>query len=252
VIRAPLDENQISSNLQSNYWRVRLIPEVSSTQDILKDELVSNGDCVVTEYQSAGRGRLDRTFESPAHLALLFSFFITPNTPDDRWGAVPLLAGMTVAHTLNDLSNSKNFSTKWPNDVITSSGKVAGILCERYSTGIIVGIGINVSTLTDELPVETATSIYLSTGLELDRNILLAALLKGIKEVFTQWEEGVDFRIGYRESSQTLGRSVEVQLPHSSPDKAITRGVATDIDSDGALVLDDSRRITVGDIIHLR
>ena len=252
VIRAPLDENVISNALQSNYWRVRLLPEVSSTQDILKDKLVSNGDCVVTEYQSAGRGRLDRSFVSPSHAALLFSFFITPKRPEDMWGAVPLLAGMTVAQTLNEISSSENFSTKWPNDVIATTGKVAGILCERYSTGIIVGIGINVSTLQEELPVPTATSLYLSTGVEFDRNVLLAALLNNFAEIFGEWDTGADFRESYRQTSETLGRRVEVQLPHAAGDQAAASGVATDVDSDGALILDGGRRITVGDIIHLR
>jgi BirA family transcriptional regulator, biotin operon repressor / biotin---[acetyl-CoA-carboxylase] ligase len=247
VIRASLDEGAISAQISSNYWRVRVVPEVGSTQDELKNELVSNGDCVVAEFQSAGRGRLDRKFDSAPNVALLFSFFIKPGRTS-QWGWIPLIAGMSVAQTLNEAVDSDSFTTKWPNDVLATSGKAAGILCERYGEGIIVGIGINVSTQVDELPVETATSIFIETGVELNRNDLLAALLKNFQILFDRWESGEDLIPKYRALSATIGQQVRVVLPHS----ATIEGVAIGVNAEGELILESGDRINVGDVVHLR
>ena len=127
MIRAYLDESIISAALPSNYWRVRVVEEDGSTQDELKNELVSNGDCVVAEFQHAGRGRLDRKFESVPKVARLFSFYIEP-IRSGEWGWIPLIAGAAIARSLNEATQSQNFKTKWPNDVICESGKVSGVL----------------------------------------------------------------------------------------------------------------------------
>jgi BirA family transcriptional regulator, biotin operon repressor / biotin---[acetyl-CoA-carboxylase] ligase len=247
VIRAYLDESAISAALPANYWRVRVLEEVGSTQDELKNELVSNGDCVIAEYQSAGRGRLDRKFESAPNVALLFSFYIEP-TRRAQWGWIPLIAGAAIARTLNEATQSQNFKTKWPNDVICETGKVSGVLCERYGKGIIVGIGINVSTQVHELPVPTASSIFIDSGVELDRNLLLPSLLTNFDDLLRRWEAGVDLRPNYRSLSQTIGSSVEVSLP----DSAKIRGRAIGVDEEGRLQLDNGDLISVGDVLHLR
>jgi BirA family biotin operon repressor/biotin-[acetyl-CoA-carboxylase] ligase len=247
VIRALLDQSKISAALHSDYWRVRTLVEVGSTQDELKTELVSNGQCVVTEFQSAGRGRLDRTFESAPNVALLFSFYIEPKRLT-HWGWLPLLAGISVARTLNELTDSISFSTKWPNDVLANSGKVAGILCERFGEGVIVGIGVNVTTMPDELPVETASSIFIESGQELNRNVLLAAILDNFRRILLQWEAGVDLSSTYRALSQTIGREITIHLPGSRE----LSGRAIGIGLDGELLLESGDIITAGDVVHLR
>ena len=247
VIRAYLDEDVISSHLSSEYWRVRVLPEVSSTQEILKSELVSNGECVVAEFQSAGRGRLDRKFESAPHVALLFSFYIQP-TRESEWGQIPLIIGSSVARVINKMTESNNFLTKWPNDVISESGKVCGILCERFRDGIIVGVGINVSTTVDELPVETASSLFIETGVELNRNELLAKILQEFEGLYRRWNQGENLNSAYRALSSTIGREVSVHLP----DHRTIKGVAIGIDDEGQLLLEAGDVISVGDVVHLR
>ena len=247
MIRAYLDQSKIFSSLPTNYWRVRVLREVGSTQDELKNELVSNGDCVVAEFQSAGRGRLDRSFDSEPSVALLFSFYIEPMRTAD-WGWIPLIAGIAVAQCLNEVTSTNEFSTKWPNDVLSDSGKVCGILCERFGSGIIVGIGINVSTKPEELPVETASSIFITTGLEIDRNELLPKILQRFQDLFLAWDSGVDLTPRYRALSQTIGREVSVLLPDT---RTIT-GRATGISSQGELLLENGDVISVGDLLHLR
>ena len=238
--------------MSSDYWRVRVLAETSSTQDELKHELVSNGECVVAEYQSSGRGRLDRTFESDASVALLISFYIEPRIDAVRnlesQGWIPLIAGISVAHTLNELTNSTDYFTKWPNDVISESGKVSGVLCEKYGAGIIVGIGINVSTLPDELPVPTASSIYITHGIELDRNLLLSHLLKNFYTLFTNWSTGTDLTPRYRALSSTVGREVRAVLPGGG----VLEGRAIGIGANGELLLESGDVVSVGDIVHLR
>ncbi len=247
VIRAYLDESIISSALPSNYWRVRVLGEVGSTQDELKSELVSSGDCVVAEYQSAGRGRLERNFESAPNVALLFSFYIEPMR-STQWGWIPLVAGAAIAQTLNESTDSQNFKTKWPNDVICDSGKVSGVLCERFGEGIIVGIGINVSTTVEELPVSTASSIFIDSGVELDRNHLLPLVLSRFEEFFKRWELGIDLALTYRSLSQTIGSEVTVSLPDSTK----ISGRAIGVDEEGRLKLESGDLVSVGDVLHLR
>lgn len=247
MIRAPLDNSAISTALSPDYWRVRVLEATASTQDELKTELVSNGDCVVTEYQSAGRGRLDRKFDSLPSVALLFSFFIEPRR-STQWGWIPLIAGVAVARSINRATNSSDYKTKWPNDVICESGKISGILCERYGTGIIVGIGVNVSALQEELPVSTASSIFLQSGIELDRNQLLPSLLGDFFQLFSRWESGDDLVPTYRSLSETLGSEVRVILPDSST----LTGVAIAVDEEGRLKLENGDLIGAGDVLHLR
>ncbi len=221
--------------------------EVASTQDLLKNELVSSGDCVVAEFQSAGRGRLDRKFESAPNVALLFSFYIAP-TRSAQWGWIPLIAGIAVAQTLNEETQTTSFKTKWPNDVISPSGKVCGVLCERYGAGIIVGVGVNVSTEPSELPVATASSIFIETGLELDRNTLLVAILNNFAELFMSWDSGADMKSKYRALSETIGLEVSVLFPGGGS----IEGLAISVDDEGRLNLESGELISVGDVIHLR
>lgn len=254
MIRAALDESRISALLNGStdefYWRVRVIQETTSTQDEIRQidsALISSGDCVITEYQSAGRGRLDRKFDSPSGVALLFSFFIQPERIDSL-GWIPLIAGMSVAQTLREVTESNDYFTKWPNDVLTEYGKVAGILCERFNDGVIVGIGINVSTQSDELPVDTATSIFITSGIEIDRNELLAQLLSNFSQLFLQWDSGADLKARFRALSATIGSQVKAELPSG---RAVT-GTAIGIGPDGELLLESGEQISVGDITHLR
>ncbi len=251
MIRASLDEFKISELLSlgahDRYWRVRVISETSSTQDELKTELVSNGSCVVTEYQSAGRGRLDRSFQSAPQVALLFSFYVEP-TRMAAQGWIPLIAGMATASTLNEMTESRDYVTKWPNDVLTDYGKVAGVLCEKFKDGIIVGIGINVTTEIDDLPVTSATSVLLSSGLEINRNELLPQLLINFLKLYQKWESGADLTPTYRALNSTIGQEVLVSLPGG----AELAGRAISVGADGELILESGDIVSVGDITHVR
>ncbi len=242
-----LNANAIAGALRGGYWRVSVIDEIDSTQNYLRTSIPKVGDVITAEYQSAGRGRLDRTFTAAKSSALLFSFYVEPKIEIAQLGYLSLLVGASVAKTINEITGSNNFRCKWPNDIVFGDHKVAGLLAEKFGNGVIVGIGINVSMNQAELPVPHASSIFLTTEKQIDRNDLLAKILNDLSPALTKWESGEDVVAFYRETSATLGKNVRVELPGGINIEAI----AADIDSTGALHLDNGQIITVGDVIHL-
>ena len=237
-----LDQTSINEALKGGYWSVHAVEQIDSTQSALKSSSPKHGDVIIAEYQSAGRGRLDRTFEAHPRTALLFSAYIEPRRHRDEWGFIPLLVGLSVAEVLGI-----EFYTKWPNDILSDGGKVGGILCEVHGDGIVIGIGLNVSMTEEELPVPTASSILLTVGSAPDRNALLPAILKEIAFNIAEWESGEVLTDDYLDSSATMGKRVSVQLP----DGRKIEGVAAGISNNGELLLDSGDVISVGDIIHL-
>jgi len=242
-----LNANAIAGALESGYWRVSTVEEIDSTQNYLRTSNPKPGDLITAEYQSAGRGRLDRSFVAVKSTALLFSFYVEPKIKIEEISFLPLLVGSIIAQSINELTQSKDFNCKWPNDIIFKNRKVAGILAEKFGDGVIVGVGINVSTSEEQLPVSHASSIFILTGKTLDRNLLLAKILNQLTTELRAWESGEDLTNSYRQISATLGKAVRIELPGGESIEAI----AQDIDSSGALHLDGGQIITVGDVIHL-
>lgn len=246
--RSTLDEEKLASAFVDGYWRVKGYSEVESTQDLIRQSQPQHGDVIAADFQSKGRGRLDRSFESQPEAGLLFSFYLQPELKKEVWGILPLLVGMTVAQTLNEICDVKDYKTKWPNDVLSTGGKVSGILCESFSDGVIVGIGINVNATREQLPVPNASSIFLETGQKQDRTEILIHLLNNLKKMISTWKEGRDLIADYIASSATIGELVQVTIPGGD----VITSKAIGVSSDGALELENGDRITVGDVVHLR
>ena len=237
-----LDQTSINHAVTDSYWSVKVVETIDSTQSALKLASPQHGDVIVANYQSAGRGRLDRSFEADKGSALLFSAYVTPKRESSEWGFIPLLVGLSVAEVLGI-----EFFTKWPNDILSDLGKVGGILCEVHGDGIIIGIGLNVSMREEQLPVPTASSVLLTLGSAPDRNLLLPAILKEIAFNLAEWESGEDLIDDYLDSSATMGKKVSVKLPDGSS----IEGTAAGISSNGELLLDSGEVISVGDVLHL-
>ena len=242
-----LNADAIAGALESSYWRVSVVEEIDSTQNYLRTSNPKSGDLITAEYQSAGRGRLDRKFDAEKSSALLFSFYFEPENEVKNLGYLTLLVGASVTATLNEITNNDNFKCKWPNDVLFNQKKVAGLLAEKTSSGVIVGVGINVSTSKEALPVAHATSIFLATDLQINRNELLAKILMNLQRDLQEWQSGIDLTSKYRSLSATIGSQVRIALPDGSSVEA----KAVDIDETGSLHLDNGQLITVGDVIHL-
>jgi BirA family biotin operon repressor/biotin-[acetyl-CoA-carboxylase] ligase len=247
---SPLDQGQISKDI-SSYWRVRVVELTGSTQDDLTHLADSSheehGQVLVTNFQSKGRGRLDRTFSAPAGSALLFSAYIEPKRERESWGLLSLVAGISVCDVLNTLLE-KPVTLKWPNDLLIEEKKVSGLLAQATQQGVVIGIGINVGMSKDQLPVPTATSLELEGATTLDRNKICSALLNALEENIKRFEAGEDFLELYTKLSSTIGKNVRVELPGGR----VIESLAIGVDPTGALILSDGSHISVGDVIHLR
>ncbi len=251
VPRPPLDVAEISKRI-SQYWRVSVVEVTGSTQDDIAAKIscgdALHGDVLVSDFQSAGRGRLDREFEAAPSSALTFSFFIEPERDRDEWGFIPLLTGLAVVFALQEIDSRVVTQLKWPNDLLITDSKLGGIISQAAGNGVIIGVGINVAMNAGELPVSHATSLYLNDFAQLNRNYLLPAFLKHFEELFSRWQKGEDLRHLYREKSATIGCSIRVELPGGKT----LEGQALDISAHGELILDDGTRVSVGDVVHLR
>jgi len=234
-------------------WDIRHVAETESTNaDVATAARAGapDGTVIVADHQTAGRGRLDRTWEAPAGSGLVMSVLVRPDELDPaRWGWIPLMAGVAVADAVRDAGLDP--SLKWPNDVEIGGRKLAGILVERVETeqgpAAVIGIGLNVAMTSEQLPVPTATSLSLE-GSDATRDDLLAGVLSGLA---THYEllrtEPATLRDAYLAVCGTVGSTVRVSLP----DDGTLTGAATDVDEHGRLVV-DGRPITAGDVVHVR
>ena len=250
MVREALNESAMNATLRGSYWRVSVFQSVTSTQTELATKVnLQHGDVFVTEFQSAGRGRLDRTFEATKSSALLFSLYLELNRPKFEWSVIPLLTGISLLTALKSLDQNVNFNLKWPNDLLIEEKKVAGVLVEARENGVIIGIGLNVEMENSQLPVANATSLALAKFGELDRNVILPELLRNLQATFELWESGSSMPLEqYREVSSTIGQEVEVHLPSGERLKS----QAVDINEIGELRLASGVLVNVGDVIHLR
>ena len=251
VLRTPLDEAEINSRV-TPYWRVSVVELTGSTQNDLLQLVESNnaldGQVIATEFQSDGRGRLDRTFQAPAQSALLFSFYIKPRNQRSEWGFIPLIAGLSLVRAITTIDTAMNVSLKWPNDLIINEKKCAGIIAQTTNEGIVIGIGLNVSMTPNELPVSTATSLAIEGSTITDRDLLLSHLLNTFAELFEAWEEGSELLDEYASASSSIGKKVRIELPGGENLEATVARIS----HTGELVLDDGRHVSAGDVIHLR
>lgn len=242
---------------------VEVVEEAPSTNALVVERAragAGEGLVVVAEHQTAGRGRLDRTWETPARSALTFSVLLRPTAPSRSWPWLPLLAGYAVDKALK--ADGYDAGVKWPNDVLIGERKVAGILVERVETdrgaAAIVGVGLNVGMTADELPVPEATSLAVESaaGRVPDRTDVLLAVLQTFWEAYDIWQAGGDLagmRLAesYVAACVTIGRQVRVELPSG---ETLT-GRAVEVDPSGRLVVETeagTRAVGAGDVIHVR
>lgn len=270
--RPPLDQDRLADLLRAPAraaaagWSVTVLEEAGSTNAELAGLArggAPEGTVVTTEHQTAGRGRLDRTWAMPARSALAVSVLLRPQVPAASWPWLPLLVGTAVAGVLP--AHGVPAVLKWPNDVLVeepaASGelrKLAGILVERVDTpegpAAVVGCGLNTDLDRGELPVETATSVRLVTGSSPDRTLLLADLLAALAEQYAAWAApgGADaLHAAYSRACSTVGREVRVELPAGG----LLTGRASGIDAGGGLVVDAlAGQVVVGagDVVHVR
>ncbi len=250
--RLPLDLDRLVTPVD---WSVEVVDATPSTNALVTDRARSGageGLVVVAEHQTAGRGRLDRTWETPARSALTMSLLLRPRTPAVDWPWLPLLTGYAASVALRRLGAAAVL--KWPNDVLLDDRKVAGILTERIETpsgpAVVVGIGLNVGMTREELPHDGATSLAVH-GLAVDRTDLLSALLERLRVEYDAFERGglTALRAAYAGACATVGREVRVELPTGRT----LAGEATGIDEGGRLLVSGPAGVvpvSAGDVVH--
>lgn len=222
-----------------------------------------SGRVLIANFQSAGRGRLGRTWSAPPGTAVSVSVLLHPHdVAPIRWGWLPLLAGLGVVEGLRQYPGLQAW-LKWPNDVLIGEGKVAGVLAERIDSprgpAVVIGLGVNVHQTAADLPAPTATSLALQTSDpalrgRLSRTEVICSALLALGDGYLTWQQDQTdetLAASYRERCATIGRRVRVQLVGRPP----MVGIATDVDSGGRLVIRTDSRVQVvgaGDVIHLR
>ena len=239
--RPPLRAAALSRALEHDGWRVEVLDRAASTNAVVAERARAgepHGLVVVAEEQTAGRGRLDRSWVSPPRAGLTFSVLLRPEGP---LGWVPLLGGLGVVRALRDQAGL-DAVLKWPNDVLVGNRKACGLLAEAVDGAVVLGIGLNVTTRADELPVATATSLALEGATTTDRDTVLRAVLRALAGAL-----GDRDTTGYRQACATIGRRVRVELPGG----ASVEGTAEDVDEQGRLVVDGTP-FAAGDVVHLR
>ena len=222
------------------------------------------GLVLAAEEQTAGRGRLGRTWLSPPRAALTFSVLLRPaEVPPARRGWLPLLAGVATATAVRHVSGL-DARLKWPNDLLLGPRKLAGILAEQSGDAVIAGIGVNVSAVRAELPVtgatsRPATSLLLEGSASLDRERLLREILAETERWYQAWRgteipgdpQASGLRAAYLGLCSTVGRDVRAELPAGN----VIRGTAAGIDADGRLIVrtpEGEVAVGAGDVRHLR
>lgn len=199
------------------------------------------GRVILAETQTAGRGRMGRSFFSPAGSGIYLSLLLRPRVFDA--GRLTTLAAVVTANAISRVCGIE-VGIKWVNDLLFNKKKLCGILAEG-SVGefAVIGIGLNVkrSAFPPELS-DVATSLEDILGQAPDRNLLVAEILRGFAEADL---EGTAHMDEYRRRSLTLGKTVTVL---STGD--VVRVLA--IEDDGALLVEDAnqkkRRICSGEV----
>jgi BirA family biotin operon repressor/biotin-[acetyl-CoA-carboxylase] ligase len=254
----PLDSAALQDALRPRWARVQVVERTTSTNsDLLADPAAPDRTVLAAEEQLAGRGRFDRSWTSPPRAGLTFSVLLRPAVPLAAWGWLPLLAGVALREAVDGTTGTAT-ALKWPNDLLADDGrKLAGILAQTRDDAVVIGIGLNVDTAENELPVHAATSLLLAGAGAVDRTALLAAILTRLDARYAQWADcGGDAAASglidaYRSACATIGKAVRVALG----DESVVEGEASDVDVLGRLVVrtpDGPRAISAGDVEHLR
>ena len=233
--------------------------EIDSTNTYAKQLAVEgapDGTVVIADFQTAGRGRMGRSFQSPKGKGLYFSVLLRPEVPAERLTSVTALAGVAVCDAVEAVCGGRP-GLKWPNDPVMGSRKICGILTEAVTdpegkTALILGIGINVLQTEEDFSPEIrsiATSLFVETGCPVSREDLTERLLERLEQAYRVLKSGdlSDWVRTYRTDCIHFGRQVWLIGPNSRE-----KATALDVDESFGLVVADEdgtvRTVRTGEI----
>jgi BirA family biotin operon repressor/biotin-[acetyl-CoA-carboxylase] ligase len=243
--------------VSSIVWRIEHFDVIDSTNTWVGERALEGapeGLVAVADFQSAGRGRLDRRWESPPGASLLCSILLRPDVAPDQLQLVVACVALAARAALVRLSGVRP-ALKWPNDLIVGDAKIAGLLAEIVAVderlAVVVGIGVN---LTHEGPADVvSTSVRAASGVTITASALLDIVLDELetrRAALDSAEGQVRVRDEYRRALATLGQLVRVERTN---DVVVGRAVAVDEFGQLIVLVDDHEvAITVGDVVHVR
>lgn len=269
-----LSKEHISGQLQTKWAGRNLVflEETGSTNDDarkLGEEGAPHGTLVVADRQITGRGSRGRSWETTGGTNIAMSLLIRPTAPPERISMLTLVMGLSVAEGIEEamartsdrlLSNSTRFDfqreilmqtkhfpqIKWPNDVVIADRKICGILTELHMNSdntinnVVIGVGINVNTteFSEEIK-DIAGSIYSTTGIMVDRALVVACCMERFEVNYAAYNESFDLSALREEYERRLinsRRLVRVLDP-----KGEYEAIAHGINKFGALIVSDEK-----------
>lgn len=237
-------------------YRLQAFESVGSTMDEarrLAEAGAEDGTLVWAGEQTAGRGRLGRTWDSPRG-NLYLSLLLRPECGPGQAAQLGFVAALALGEGIGSISPPVDVTYKWPNDVLLNGRKVGGLLLESRSTPegdidwLILGLGANVASFPKE-------ANYPATSLRFEgvpRDVEAVDLLEAFSRYFMNWasrwlDEGfAPVRAAWLRHAERLGEPIEVRLPNET-----LAGTFRDLDAEGHLLLEQPggiRRIAAGEI----
>ena len=252
----PFDITRFHTILRTEILGRNLIFEASvgSTMDVARDAALhgaGEGAVALADEQTAGRGRLGRSWITPPATNIAATLLLRPPTSVLR--DIAMIAPLAVCHAVQDIARIRA-GIKWPNDVQIDGKKLAGILIETDLAApnggfALVGSGINVNfDPRDHAEIrDIATSLKAELGHDIDRESLLASYLAHFEQLYTAAKSGESIRDRWRERLVTLGKDVRATWQGGSAE-----GIAEDVDAGGALLVRTADgalvRVEAGDV----
>jgi BirA family biotin operon repressor/biotin-[acetyl-CoA-carboxylase] ligase len=238
---------------------IHVFQETTSTNDVaarLARGGAEEGAVVFAESQTKGRGRMGRTWLSPAGKGLWFTVLLRPDMPPQGTTQLTVAAATALARAITQQTGLAP-DIKWPNDILMRGRKIAGILTEMRAEldqvqEVLLGIGMDVNMEAGDFPGplrQTATSLIIETGQKVNRAELAVAILRELDRDYQAVTEGHFARLAaqWEERCTTLGCQVAIRFG-----ERVIRGRAESLDDDGALLVRGAHghleRIVGGDV----
>lgn len=196
----------------------------------LAKEGASEGTLALAEFQSAGRGRLGRSWEVPEGTSVMMSILLRPKFEPQYAPTLTLVMGMAVAKAVKSLGF--DVSIKWPNDVVVSHKKICGILTEmgvrdgKIDYAVIgVGINVNIKEFPEEM-ADKATSLYLESGKEFDRSQIPGLVMEAFEKYYEKFAATCDLS-GLKEEYESIlaNYNQPVRVLAKEPYEGVARGI---------------------------
>jgi BirA family biotin operon repressor/biotin-[acetyl-CoA-carboxylase] ligase len=240
----------------------RFFPSIGSTNDVVHELAAAGaaaGLLVLADEQTAGRGRLDRSWWAPPAASVLMSLLLRPALSARLAGQLPMCLGLAAVEGIEAVTGLRP-ALKWPNDVVWDGRKLGGMLTELRADGerldyAVLGLGLNVNLTFDEPAADglaaIAVSLRMAAGRPVDRAALVIALLERCEAWYERLLSGESLHEAWASRLDTLGRQIIVALPVGT-----LTGVAVGVTPEGALIVrrpdGTNETIWAGDVTTLR